>query len=77
LVSAISEAYEMKFFGPDTYGYIVGQDKSLSKYLAREVGLKTPTWVIVRTSEEARLIDLLAPPLVVKPNLQGMTCSLK
>jgi D-alanine-D-alanine ligase len=71
LLAAVAEAYGLECFGADAYAYIIGQDKALSKQLAREFGLLTPTSVLIRGVEQLSLIDLLEPPTVVKPNLQG------
>jgi D-alanine-D-alanine ligase len=71
LLAAVSEAYGLESFGPDAYAYIIGQDKALSKHVAREFGLLTPTSVLIRSLEDLSLTELLEPPVVVKPNLQG------
>ena len=71
LISAISEAYGMNYFGADTYSYIVGQDKSLAKQIARDFQINSPASVLVHSTDRLHLIDLLSPPVVVKPNLQG------
>ncbi len=71
LVSAISEGYGLEFFGADTYAYIVGQDKSLAKQVARDFGISTPSSVLIHSLDRLHLIDLLTPPIVVKPSLEG------
>ncbi len=71
LVSAIAEASGLDFFGADTYAYIVAQDKALAKHLAREFGLRTPASILIRNLDQLDLIELVAAPVVVKPNLQG------
>lgn len=71
LLAAVAEAYGLEFFGADAYAYIIGQDKALSKQLARDFGLRTPASVIVRDTNQLSLVELVEPPIVVKPNLQG------
>jgi D-alanine-D-alanine ligase len=71
LLAAVAEAYGLEFFGPDAYVYILGQDKALSKQLARDFGLLTPTSILIRDADQLSLTELVQPPVVVKPNLQG------
>jgi D-alanine-D-alanine ligase len=71
LVSAISEAYGMDFFGADAYAYIVGQDKSLAKKIAKDFQIDSPASVLIHSIDRLHLIKLLTTPLVVKPNFQG------
>jgi D-alanine-D-alanine ligase len=71
LLAAVAEAYGLQYFGADAYAYIIGQDKALSKQLAREFGLLTPAWVVIRGLDHLSLVDLLEPPVVAKPNLEG------
>jgi D-alanine-D-alanine ligase len=71
LVAAISEAAEIDYFGADTYVYIVGQDKTLSKMIAVDSGLITSASVVIRTQEDFQNIDSIAPPWIVKPIGEG------
>jgi D-alanine-D-alanine ligase len=71
LVASICEAYDIRYLGGDTFTNIVGQDKAISKRLAESAGLLTPASVLIYTTAQLSTIDLLDPPVVVKPNLQG------
>lgn len=71
LVPAVCEAFELRFIGPDTYGRIIAQDKEVSKRLAADCGLLTPTWRIVRDSTDLEYNAGLSYPVVVKPLAEG------
>ena len=68
---AVREAFGLRFIGPDAYGRVIAQDKEISKRLAAECGLRTPAWRLVRSEKEASIASRLAPPVVVKPLLEG------
>ena len=61
----------MDFFGADVYGCIIGQDKSLAKQIAKDFEIHSPASVLIHSTDRLHLLELLMPPLVVKPNLQG------
>ena len=71
LVPAVCETFQLKFVGPDAYGRIIAQDKEVSKRLARDVGLRTPDWRVVRTEADVGRLDGLGYPCVLKPLLEG------
>jgi D-alanine-D-alanine ligase len=71
LVPAICESFGLKFIGPDVYGRIVAQDKEVSKRLAKDCGLRTPAWRVVRDEDGVRHAAALTLPVVVKPLLEG------
>jgi D-alanine-D-alanine ligase len=71
LVPAICESFGLKFVGPDVYGRIVAQDKEVSKRLAKDCGLRTPAWRVVRDEDGVRHAAALTLPIVVKPLLEG------
>jgi len=71
LVPAICESLEMRFIGPDTYGRIVCQDKSISKKLAIDCGVPTPAHALVRTMADLERLSPRRFPVVVKPNVEG------
>jgi D-alanine-D-alanine ligase len=71
LVSSICEAYGIRYVGADTYTNIICQDKYLSKQICERYGLRTPRGVLVESQAHLDLVDLLHPPLVVKPNFEG------
>lgn len=71
LVPAVCETFQLKFVGPDAYGRIIAQDKEVSKRLARDVGLRTPDWRVVRTEADIGRLDALGYPCVLKPLLEG------
>lgn len=71
LTPAVCEAFGLRFIGPDAYGRIIAQDKELSKRLALDYGLLTPSWRVVRSEAELPTMIGLEPPIVVKPLLEG------
>jgi len=71
LVPAICESLGMRFIGPDTYGRIVCQDKSISKKLAVDCGILTPAHALVRTMADLKRVVPSRFPVVVKPNVEG------
>ncbi|MEM5474701.1 hypothetical protein WNZ14_23520 [Hoeflea sp. AS60] len=71
LVPAVCEAFNLNFIGPDVYGRIIAQDKEVSKRLALDCGLQTPTWRIIRNEQDVMSLDKAAFPCVVKPLLEG------
>lgn len=71
LVPAICESYDLSFIGPDVYGRIAAQDKEVSKRLARDCGLTTPDWRIVRDARDLEKLMHLTYPCVVKPLSEG------
>lgn len=71
LVPAICETFGLKFIGPDVYGRIIAQDKEVSKRLARDAGLETPDWLLIRSNGELASIKKLSLPCVVKPLMEG------
>lgn len=71
LVPAVCEALGLNYIGPDAYGRIIAQDKELSKRLARECGLLTPAWRVVRVPEDLAFVRGLSLPVVVKPLMEG------
>jgi D-alanine-D-alanine ligase len=71
LVPAVCETFGVRFIGPDTYGRIIAQDKEISKRLARECGLRTPVWRVLRAEQDLAFVRRLSFPVVVKPLLEG------
>ena len=71
LVPAVCESFGLRFIGPDAYGRICAQDKEISKRLAAECGLLTPSWRVVRDRDDLSRIEALTFPVVVKPLLEG------
>lgn len=71
LVPAICEAFDLRFVGPDVYGRVVCQDKELSKRLAREAGLITPAYLLLRDEQDLPALKSMKPPYVVKPVWEG------
>lgn len=71
LVPAICETFGMRFIGPDVYGRIVCQDKEISKQLALQCGVLTPSYAVVRSEADLARVSPARFPMVVKPNLEG------
>lgn len=71
LVPAICESFGLRFIGPDTYGRIIAQDKEVSKRLARDCGVRTPSWLVLRSTLDLPRLSNVAFPCVVKPLLEG------
>ena len=71
LVPAICETYDLDFIGPDTYGRIICQDKSVSTDLAAEAGFRVPNQRLFRSVEEFNIIETIDTPYVLKPLLEG------
>lgn len=70
LVPAICETFGLRLIGPDVYGRIIAQDKEISKRLAKDCGLLTPSWQIVRHQKDLGKIGIRYP-CVVKPLSEG------
>lgn len=73
-VPAICESAGLNYVGPDAYSKIICSDKTLSKSLCSQVGLATPSAVLVHGVDDISLIPHSIGPVVVKPNGEG--CSL-
>lgn len=71
LVPAVCEAFGLRFIGPDAYGRFAAQDKEVSKRLALDCGLRTPTWRVLRTPEDVARLTPQSVPAVVKPLMEG------
>ena len=71
LVPAICESFGLKFIGPDVYGRVIAQDKEVTKRLALESGLKTPSWRVIRNLEHLSIFNRFTFPCVLKPLLEG------
>jgi len=71
LVPAICEAFGLRFIGPDAYGRIVCQDKEISKRLAREAGLASPAYLLIRDEPDVDTLQTFPLPFVVKPIFEG------
>lgn len=71
IVPAVCEAFGLRFIGPDAYGRIIAQDKEVSKRLARDCGLRTPAWRVLRKERDLPFARRLRFPVVVKPLLEG------
>lgn len=73
LVPAICEAYGIAFVGADAHARAICEDKFHARCLAMDLGFSVPEGVIVRSPAEAVLLDLPAPPVVLKPVWGGMS----
>jgi D-alanine-D-alanine ligase len=71
LVPSICETAGIRYFGADSYASIVCQDKTLSKAFCLEVGIDVPKGQLLMSEADFPLLDLLRPPLVIKPNFEG------
>lgn len=71
LVPAVCEACGLSYVGPDAYGRIICQDKEVSKALALEAGLRTPSHRIVRSERDLDRIADFPLPCVAKPLWEG------
>jgi D-alanine-D-alanine ligase len=71
LVPAICEAASIRYVGADAYTNVVCQDKSLAKVFCRELGIDVPSGHLIMNHADLALLELLRPPLIVKPNFEG------
>lgn len=71
LTPAVCETFGLRFIGPDAYGRCVAQDKEISKRLALDCGLRTPSWRVLREEADLRRLTSFPYPAVVKPLLEG------
>jgi D-alanine-D-alanine ligase len=71
LVPAICEAMGIRYVGADSYTNVICQDKSLAKVFCRELNIDVPLGHLIMNHADLALIELLRPPLVVKPNFEG------
>lgn len=71
LVQAICESYNVPYVGADSYFQLICSDKHLSKKLANDFSIDTPSGYIIRSSRDYILLKLLQYPIVIKPNQEG------
>ncbi len=71
IVPSICEAHNIRYVGADPYAAMISSDKNLSKTVCAEFGLNSPSGVLVRSSDQADLINGLDFPVVAKPLLEG------
>lgn len=71
LVQAICESYNIPYVGADSYFQLICSDKHLSKKLANDFSIDTPSGYIIRSSKDYILLNLLQYPIVIKPNQEG------
>jgi D-alanine-D-alanine ligase len=71
LVPAICETHGLRYIGLDVYGRVICQDKEISKRLASECGLCTPTYRLLRTERDLATIERFPLPCVIKPVMEG------
>lgn len=71
LVPAVCETFGLTYVGPDVYGRIICQDKEVSKAIADQAGLQTPSHRIVRSEEDLPRVQDFPLPYVVKPLWEG------
>lgn len=71
LVPSICEAYGIRYIGADAYTSIICQDKATSHEYCRRFNIKSPDYILIESLQHIDLIELLHPPLVVKPNFEG------
>ena len=70
-VQSICEGIGIKFVGPETYALTVCNDKVLSKDICRLHGLNSPRCAVFYTENDKPALDILKPPLIVKPVFEG------
>ena len=68
LVPAACETAGFRFVGGDAYVRLICSDKALSKSFIKRAGLATPQSVLVENEQDLNLINLLNPPVIIKPN---------
>mgnify|MGYP002681427270 FL=1 len=75
LVPAILEAYNVPYIGTDSFGLSLTLDKRLCKVLAKEIGVLTPNYYYVKTTDSYDEIKNglkeLHMPIIIKPNFEG------
>ena len=69
--AALCEIYDLNYIGPDVYGRLISNDKSIAKVFIREAGLKTPDSLFIAGKSQTHLIEALSMPVIVKPNMEG------
>lgn len=70
-VQAICESLGIRFVGPEAYALTVCNDKVLSKDICRLNGLNSPRCVVFYNDNDKPRLDILEPPLIVKPVFEG------
>lgn len=71
LIPAICESYNIPFMGADVYARTICQDKDLSKKIVSNLGIETPSSILINNDTEIEFIKILNLPLVIKPNFEG------
>lgn len=69
-VPAILDVYQIPYTFSDPLVMALSLDKGLSKIVARDAGVPTPDFAVVRTADDAARVDL-AFPLFAKPLAEG------
>jgi D-alanine-D-alanine ligase len=70
-VQSICESLGVRFVGPEPYALTVCNDKVLSKDICRLHGLLTPRCAVFYSEGDQPTLDVLQPPLIVKPVFEG------
>lgn len=70
-VSAICEAYGIKYMGPDPFVQLLCQDKHLSKLYCHEFGIEGAREVHIKSENTFEQMKSLTFPLIIKPNSEG------
>lgn len=71
-VPAFCENYNIKYFNPDPYVQVICQDKYITKKLAENFEIKTPTSLLVfSNSYRKELLTNFNYPLIIKPNYES------
>ena len=72
LLSAICEAYDLKYVGADAYVQAICQDKYLTKSYLKKFDFSIPKAIVISSIEELGTLDKIDfYPCVVKPNDEG------
>lgn len=73
IVPALCEAANISYVGADAYAQIICNDKFLSKQYAANFGVLSPRSQLLRhpSPDDAKYLNHLSLPLIVKPNFGG------
>ena len=73
-VQGFLECMEISYTGSGVFASSVCMNKHFSKFIASQLGYKTPDWILLKKGIQIPLLDYF--PVIVKPNSQGSTVGL-
>lgn len=81
LLPALLEIHNVPYIGTDAFGLSLTLDKALTKLVAKNLGVQTPQYFVVKptTSEKeiCKAIERFNSPIIIKPNYEGNSSGIK